>query len=71
MSPESIALHERKLGRARRNKQRAEDRRTHLRALRPTPANDQHIEDETELVVLLSVEIQELRECLARWSMAI
>ncbi len=72
MSPESIAFHEDKLLRCQRNRQRAQDRRTMLVELRPgSPAIAQHYDDETDLIVLLSVEILELQKCLERWTQTI
>ena len=68
MSPATLAHFEARLGCLRRNHRRAVDRQIILQGLPETPANRQHIDDETELIVMLSNEIWELEKCLERWS---
>ncbi len=67
MSPAALEHMATKLPRLRRNMQRAYDRRVHLRALAPTIGNRMQEEDETDLIVLLAVEIREIEESLKRW----
>lgn len=67
VSPSALEHMTTKLPRLKRNMQRAYDRRVHLRALPGTIGNRQREEDETDLIVLLAVEIREIEDLLKRW----
>lgn len=66
MSPAALEHMSTKLPRLKRNMMRAYDRRVVVRSMAPTIGNRMQDEDETDLIVLLAVEISEIEELLKR-----